>query len=343
MIPVESVLPLVEGFAESEWTLSEAVGAFNPSFGWRPAQVVRYANAGWLGTLRYKDLSQEHRHLLAKFVAEVGTHRPFWVSDPSHNKRGSLASSELLDGWELGSFWNVGTGRSAEAVSGGIRINRTTATDASTVGLQNNFATVNGAVYAFRAVFQFGAGATHGIILTAGSTRTGTGYGLGSVNAVGGRLVLKCLPTATTMFVGNQDTVTVSANWTQQGFYVIKDPSVVRAFTVDGGSGALSQTGSKLYVNNLPTGTSGLLHAGDMIEIISGGFNQMLRLTEDLNADSSGKGFIMFEPGVRAAVVNGDLIVPCRPQVKMRLTADPGIITRPGWYSDVVLECVEHF
>jgi hypothetical protein len=119
--------------------------------------------------------------------------------------------------------------------------------------------------------------------------------------------------------------------------------SVARMFRVDGGTGALAQSGSSVYVKNLPTGTAGLLKAGDFVEFVSTNFSQLVRLVEDLNADSSGTGHIVFEPGLHAPVSANDMVIPTRPMAQMVMTDVPKITTRHGWYSDIEINCEEVF
>lgn len=341
-VEVPTVLPLPNQIEESEWSLIDDAVTFTPGFGYRATQVVRYGTARWRASLRFSNLSQADRHLLAQFVAKVGKHRAFWVWEPSHNLRGSFPSTELLVNPDVGSFWTGSAGRTIETDSNGVRVNRT-ATDSNTLGTTSSITVTANATYAYRLVWEAGARATAGVSLTAGSTRTGTTYGSGGTATDAARITLRAVPTASPMYVGVSDTVTADSNWTQTPFYLIRNASLVRAFTIDGGTGGQTQTGSRAYVDNLPTAVSGTLKAGDMVEIVSAGFSQMVRLTEDVNTDSSGKGYMAFEPQLRGAVSDNDLVIPCKPMVRMMLSSEPAIVTRPGWYSDVTLECEEAF
>lgn len=145
------------------------------------------------------------------------------------------------------------------------------------------------------------------------------------------------------MYVSFTDDLTLDANYSQQAWQNIRAMSLVRSFMVDGGSGALTQTGNRIYVKALPTSTADNLDAGDMVEIVSAGFSQMVRVTEQVSSDSGGLGYMVFEPQLRGAVSANDLIIPYRPMVQMRLSVDASIDTRPGHYSDIELECEEHF
>lgn len=136
---------------------------------------------------------------------------------------------------------------------------------------------------------------------------------------------------------------TAEANWGTLPFAVLRRPSVVRAFLVDGGGGAQTQTGTGLYVKGLALSTAGQLRAGDMVEVVSGDMSQMLRVTEDVDGDGSGKGWMKFEPMLRKAVSNDDLVIPYRPWVRLRMVTAPELLTRPGWYSNCEIEAMETF
>lgn len=339
-IQVPTALPLNDGIAESEWSLEEPLGEFEPTYAFGPGQVVRYATARWVARLRFENLAQSDRHLLAAFAAHVGRHRSFWMYDPSHNMRGSFPSTELIT---PSMSWAVTTDRAATADTDAVRMTRTGATTTGTLS-SAALTVVTNAYYAWRGIVNLGAGSAHSITPQAGSTATASNYGAGSAGTTGGRFAIRALPSAgSTMYVNLADSITLAANWTQLGYYLLRRPSVVRALIVDGGSGSQTQTGSSLYVKGLSTSTAGVLRSGDMVEIVSATFSQMVRLTEDVNSDSSGQGFMHFEPMLRKAVSNLDLVIPLKPMVRMRLVTDPALLTRSGWFSNIEIECRESF
>ena len=337
-----TILPHYEGFESSAWKLSEPLNAFDPLFNYGITQVVRSNVSKWKARLRYVSMGTDQRQWLARFIAHVGTHRPFWVRDPSLTLRGSFPATELLSSPYSASFWTPGTNRSVVADNEGVRVTRTGATQNSTLALASSVAVTANANYAFRAVFEKGPG-TLQLGMAAGSTATGTGYGSSANSATAGRRTLRVVPTATPMYVSHTDDVVPDANWTQPAWYLLRAQSLVRAFTVDGGTSPVTQTGNGVYVKDLPTSTTDNLDAGDMVEIVSAGFSQMVRVTEAVASDSSGKGYMMFEPYLRGAVSDNDLIIPYRPMCLMRLTEEPDWVTRPGHYSDVELACEEYF
>lgn len=342
-VEVATILPLFDGFDSSQWTLTEPVSSFNPTFGYGASQIVRNSTARWMAKLNYGNMAGDQRQWLARFIAYVGTHRPFWVRDPSHTLRGSFPSTELLTNPYAAATWTAGTNRTVAADNEGVRLTRTGATQASTLALTSAVAVTTSVSYAFRVVWEKGAGNVLQIGMAAGSTATGSTYGSLAASATGGRRTLRCVPTASPMYVSFTDDVTLASNWNQQAWTLLRAMSVVRAFLVDGGITPTTQTGNRIYVKGLPTSTADNLDAGDMVEIVSAGFSQMVRVAEAVASDSSGLGYMVFEPMLRGAVSDNDLIIPYRPMVLMRLSEDPSIDTRPGHYSDVELSLEEHF
>lgn len=344
-VEVATFLPLQNGIESSAWSLTEPLGMFTGDYDYGADQVVRYTTARWRAKLRFTDLSQSDRHLMARFVAMVGRHRPFYVVDPSLCYRGAFAATELLTASKAtAAYWTPGTNRSVTADVEGIHVAMSGATASSTVALASALTVVANAQYAFRTVWEPGPGSTMQVGLTAGSTGTGTGYGSLAASSTAGRRTLRCQPTATSMYVGITDSLAAAANWaTPLPWYKLRKLSVARCATVDGGSGAQTQTGSAVYIQNLSTSTSEAIAAGDMLEVVSAGFTQMVRATENVHSDSSGKGYLKFEPQLRGAVSNGDLVIPVAPMVRMVLAEEPELYTRSGWYSSIELDCMEAF
>lgn len=340
---VATILPHYDGFEASSWTLEEPARGFYPGYGYGITQVVRSNVAKWRAKLRYANMGGDQRQWLARFIAHVGTHRPFWVRDPSHTLRGSFPATELLTNPYAAATWSAGTNRAVAADNEGVRLTRTGATQASTLALASAVTVTANANYAFRAVVEKGAGNVLQVGMAAGSTGTGSTYGSLAANANAGRKTLRCVPTASPMYVSFTDDVTLNSNWNQQAWQVLRAMSLVRAFLVDGGISPTTQTGNGVYVKGLPNSTADNIDAGDMVEIVSTGFSQMVRVTEAVASDSSGLGYMKFEPQLRGAVSDNDLIIPYRPMCLMRLLQDPAIDTRPGHYSDVDLELEEYF
>lgn len=339
-----AMLPLDPPPDDIEWTLPESAGRFNPLWGYSVDQRVRYGTARWRASIKYTRLTLEHRAALRAFVGKVGTHRPFWVVDFSNDIQGSWALSELISSPNVGATWTGDTGRTVTTDTAGVRVTKTSTT-ASGIGLTSAVNVTSGAIYAFRAVRERGGSlATISTGIRAGSSQFGNQYGSVTAAATDGRQALRCTPSAGTMFVGVSDSLTDASNWPQAPYYALRGLSVCRAFQVHGGTSPTAQTGSGLYVDGADASINGLLKAGDMVEIVTSGYGQLLRLVEDMNTNSSGQAFIRFEPGLRGQTVDNELLIPFRPMARMMLLEEPPELTRPARYiTDVKLKCEEAF
>ena len=93
------------------------------------------------------------------------------------------------------------------------------------------------------------------------------------------------------------------------------------------------QSGGEIRVKGLPVSTSGLLLAGDRVDLnladISGNDKddlQFLICTADLNSDAMGIGILHIEPGLRAAPADNAPIVVLNPMIR----AVP-MVQNPQW------------
>ena len=342
-IYTQAFLPIIPPPDEVTWTLADFVSISQPAYGLATTQRVRYGAQRWHAKIKYSRLTNAQRHLMLRFADYVSTFRAFWLTDPSATLRGTFPTTELLGASaQAGAFWTGNTNRTIATDVDGVRVLRSGATANSGIGLTTAAAVTANATYAYRANVEPGAGDTFSFQLTAGSTRFGTTYGTSTAITSGKRLAARVVPTASPMYANIADTINLNANWTQSGHYLVRGMSLCRAFSVDGGSGALTQTGNGIYVKDLPTSTAGLFVAGDMVEIIAAGFAQLVRLTENVDSDSSGKAFMRFEGALHSGSVANDLIVPLSPACLMCLTEIPEkITTPPGYMSDLELMAEE--
>jgi hypothetical protein len=98
-----------------------------------------------------------------------------------------------------------------------------------------------------------------------------------------------------------------------------------------------TQTSSRLYVKGLPASTSGLLKAGDMVQI-GGQINQLIA---PLDSNAAGLGVLICGNPWRSPVDNAPVIVNT-PMCKMQLASDTiDVETGPGQFSPFMLELVE--
>ncbi len=99
-----------------------------------------------------------------------------------------------------------------------------------------------------------------------------------------------------------------------------------------------SQTGNGLYLKGLPASTSGLIKAGDPVQVGS----QMNFAVADLDSDAAGCGYLLCGLPWRVSPADNDPVIFNTPMAKMRLVSDTlDWDTGPGQFSPFQLEFIE--
>lgn len=91
------------------------------------------------------------------------------------------------------------------------------------------------------------------------------------------------------------------------------------------------------YLKGLPASTSGLVAAGDRVEVNG----EMKIATASLDSDAAGLGYLQFEPVLRTAPADGAAVIIGQPMGRFILTDDASWVTRPGMFSDIILNFIE--
>lgn len=99
-----------------------------------------------------------------------------------------------------------------------------------------------------------------------------------------------------------------------------------------------SQTGSGLYLKGLPASTSGLLLAGDAVQI----GKQFFKVLAPLDSDAAGLGYLEVSPNIRTPFADNDPVIINQPMGRYMLASDDaGYSTRAGRISTMTLEFEE--
>lgn len=99
-----------------------------------------------------------------------------------------------------------------------------------------------------------------------------------------------------------------------------------------------SQSGTGLYIKGLPVSTSGLLQAGDRVEIAG----QMVMATAALDSDGAGMGYLQCFPPLRTSSASDVPVIFTAPTMRAVLAQDdPMWSTVPGLFSDLTLQFEE--
>jgi hypothetical protein len=315
------------------WKIIDPTAIFRSPF---TSATRRFSRPGlMLGcsvTVRSLNTSQRHR-MISLLAALRGRGQSLWLPDFTTVQRGSFPASELLQNTTFPST-NGWTSNNAEMVltsdSGRMRLSRTGVV-ADRVA-SSPATTVTGAKYLFRAGMLGGLGNLR-YSLNMGTVAGATDIVAGSTLTAAGMNYVTAAATGTLSFPGIKDFI---SGRSAGNFQFLDSPSFARCALVNGAS----QTGNALSIAGLPVSTVGLLLAGDLVAVYTNQW-EMKRLTFDLNSDSGGNGYMVFEPPLRISPADQSPIAIWRPTARFLLSDDASWDTVPGLFSDFSIDLVE--
>lgn len=322
--------------ADEELTLvDDTTSVYQSSFGAGLTQRVTRIGPRWRLKMSFDRLSQSERHNLMGFLSALQGRVSAFMYWPRHlTLRGSFPATELLtyNTFADTTGWTASAELGLYADGNRLRLTRTAVTADRYVYHNQLTGLTNGAAYLLRANMVKGKG-NASWNLRCGSTAGATTYFSTSQYTAAGVAHGSGTIAATTAYASIGDYYSGRSI----GDYQIFDGlSFTRCIRVNGAS----QTGSGLNVKNLPTSTNGLLLPGDIVSIYTTQW-ELKRITQSLNSDSGGLGYLQFESTLRATPADSAPICVYRPSAKFILVEDPKIKTRPGMYSDVDMDLIE--
>jgi len=119
------------------------------------------------------------------------------------------------------------------------------------------------------------------------------------------------------------------------GTFLFNDPTKTSPRGIGTGAPLVdgsAQSGDYLNTKGWTPGTTGIMKAGDYIQLGSSGTARLYRLTADANSDSSGKASLEIWPQIRqypAAPSDNDAIVVSSPSGRFRLDKSTGWKIKP--------------
>lgn len=321
--------------SSSEWRIIDSTAVFNSALSGVTRTVSR-PGLRMACTLNFMGLSGEHRSRVQAIISALrGRTNRIWLTDDSNARRGSFPATEVITNTTFADTTGW-TSSNAEMVltadSGRLRLARTGVT-ADRTAATGALTTTTSTRYLFRVNATAGRGNIN-FRLQAGTTSAGTDRGTSAAITANGLQYITVLATTTTTFLSILDYISGRA---ANDFQLIDGLSFARCALVNGAS----QTGSSLWIDNLPSSTVGLLKAGDMVAIYTNQW-EMKRLTADLNSNSSAEGQLLFEPPLRSSPADNAAVAIHRPMARF-LLADEEVAwsSRPGVLSDFSLSFVE--
>lgn len=324
---------------EAEWRLTDFTGTFANPFGGGIRTVSR--GQRWACTMRFlgvggrETADQEKRsQLLAVVAAMRGRANRIWLSDLASPFVGALACPELItEPFPVASV-SPWTASAAELVltadrHNGLRLARTGVTGDRTAR-HGATAFTSSARYAFRALLNAGRGGFSASLLV-GTTNGASDVLNGSAVTAAGRVVGSFAASATTLYPSLLDR---SSGRSAGDFWHATGLSITRCARVHTTTAAGA---TAMLMKDWPTSTAGLAQAGDLFEV--GG--ELHRFIANVDSDSSGNGYALFEPALRASQATDVPVILRDPMGRFALAEEGSWNTRPGVLTDITLTFVE--
>lgn len=113
------------------------------------------------------------------------------------------------------------------------------------------------------------------------------------------------------------------------GTFLLGDPNGATARGVATGTPLVnggSQTGNELVTDGWTTSTTGILKAGDYIQLGSGATSRLYKVLDDVNSDGSGNATLTLWPDLRSAPSDNAAITVANPKGVFRMTS-----TQTSW------------
>jgi hypothetical protein len=318
-----------------EWRVIDSTAVFNSALSGTTRTVSRPGIR--MGcTLNFTNLNRSDRSRVQGLISALrGRSNRIWLEDEGYERQGSFPAVELLPNVTFSSTTGW-TSSNAELVisadSGRLRATRT-AIAADRVVYSSAITTVTSAQYLFRGNAIQGRGNIR-YSLRLGTTAGGLEVGQTAISTANGSLHMTAAASGTTTYAAIADYISGRAI---DNFQLIEGLSFARCALVNGAS----QTGSSLWIDQLPVSTTGVLKAGDLISVYTTTW-ELKRLTADLNSNASAQGQVLFEPPLRSSPADNAPIAIHRPLGKFLLADDEvSWSTEPGLVSNFSLSFVE--
>jgi len=324
---------------DTRWRLQDFTGVFTNPFGGSIRTVSR--GQRWACTMNFSGVGgretaemAKRSQLLALVAALRGRSNRIWLSDLSSPFCGAFPCPELIADPYPVSAVTPWAASNAELVltadrQNGLRLTRT-AVAANRDARHGAVTAVSGARYAFRALFAAGKGSLNAG-LQVGTTLGGSESLAGAARSASGRYVESLAAGAATIYPGLVDYI---AGRSAGDFWHATGLSLSRCVRVQ--TTALAGS-TAMVTKDWPVSTAGLCLAGDLFEV--GG--ELHRLTANVESDSSGNGYAMFEPALRSTQATDTPVILRDPAGRFALADEAEWATRPEVLSDITLTFVE--
>ena len=309
-----SIVPM-----SATWTLEHNVGINANPIG-NTIQRLHRDGGRWMADLTFPPLDENMGPLFASYLDRAARGDMWTYLSPQHNDaRGNWGPDELVVNGDLSrdlTGWSAGSGAAINVNARRLRVKVGGSPGAISFATQS-LVTETDQPHVFMMDLHKGSTANWRVRLLAGATEEHFSYYESE-----GRVIFTHIPgsTSTTLELGCNST-------TEQDYVYFSNISASRCLLVNDSLAV----GNACGVKGAPASVFGAIKAGEFVTIQLWNGWQMVRLTEDLDTDSSGNGTLRFEPSLRAGVKGGGAVIVHKPFCRMFIPSHstPHNITLP--------------
>lgn len=129
------------------------------------------------------------------------------------------------------------------------------------------------------------------------------------------------------------------------GTFLMGDPVNTQPRGVGSGTPVVdgaNQTGNELAVKGWTPSVTGILKAGDWVQLGAGGASRLHKVLDDVNSNADGEATLVLFPDLRSSPPNEQLVVIDSPKGLWRLSAnDIDYTIQTGQFYGITLACTE--
>lgn len=297
----------------AQWSLEHNVGGNQNPLG-NTVQRIQRDGGRWRADLTFPTFEQDEGALFAAYLDKASRGDMWTYITPPHNDaRGNWGPDELVVNGDMTrdvTGWSAGSGAALNVNARRLRVKVGGSPGAVAVATQTGLATEVDQPHVVMVDLVRGSTANWRVKLYPSGSPSQDEHV--SYYEDEGRVVFVHIPetTSTTLELACNST-------TEQDYSYFANVSMARCLLVNDSLAV----GNACAVKGGPTSQNGAIKAGEFVTIQLWNGWQMVRLTEDLDTDSSGNGTIRFEPSLRDGVKGGGAVVVHKPFCRMMIPA----------------------
>lgn len=293
----------------AQWSLEHNVGGTQNPLG-NTIQRIQRDGGRWRADLTFPTLEQDEGALFAAYLDKASRGDKWtYITPPHADARGNWGPDELVSNGDFTrdvSGWSAGSGAALNVNARRLRVRVGGSPGAVATAVQTALATEADQPHVVMVDLVKGSTANWRIKLYPTGSPSQDEHV--SYYEDEGRVVFVHIPETTST------TLELACNSSaEQDYSYFANASMARCLLVNDSLAV----GSECDVKGGPTSQNGALKAGEFVTIQLWNGWQMVRLTEDLDTDSSGNGTLRFESSLRDGVKGGGAVIVHKPFCRM--------------------------